>query len=160
MARFFTGRSVGLLDKKNRVVLPAQFRAVLIERGNRGDEVLLGLHSDKIALRGYDATYIDTLEQRIEAECGVGPSVQREYDGANLFATLESVGIDGSGRIVLSETFRDYCQIVDEVYFESIGSYFMMWNPDLAIADYDPKGEKRKFIQRERDRRSGKAVDA
>lgn len=157
MAKPFTRMFMGWLDAKNRVSLPADYRDVLAERSNSRTEVMLDGHPDWPALRGYDVQYSETLQHVLDEKHGEGLSVDKELDAIDLFGSVETCGIDASGRLVMGDWLRAKAEIDRELLFIGLGSHFLVWNPDRAIAMIDKKGAISAFVGSERKRKAATA---
>ena len=129
MAAFF-GTYTNKVDKKGRVSVPARFRAAIA--GSAYPGVLLAPNEDMGAIDGSD---FERLNQVIE-----GLDDPDLYDDAakaqaqETMALVQEFPVDGDGRMVLSQDFRDFAGISDEAVFTGLGSTFQIWAPDRRAA--------------------------
>jgi MraZ protein len=118
------------LDAKGRVSIPAPFRAVL-------------------AVDGFDGLYccptldrqaVDAGGNRLRATigkmlAGFEPlSEDHEYLSTTLIGESEVLKIDGDGRVVLTETIKEYAGIADRVTLVGQDYKFQIWEPERFIA--------------------------
>lgn len=125
MAAFF-GTYTNKVDKKGRVSVPARFRAAIA--GSAYPGVLLAPNEEVGAIDGSD---FERLNQVIEGLDD--PDLYDDEAMAQAHETLAMVQefpVDGDGRMVLSQDFRDFAGITEEAVFTGIGSTFQIWSPD------------------------------
>jgi division/cell wall cluster transcriptional repressor MraZ len=138
------------MDSKNRIVLPADYRAVIAQReGEPCDSVALECHATRICLRGYEPKRIDAVEAAIEARFGPEMSDARDEAGAFAFAGTEVCGIDSAGRVLLAEQARNHMELAPgsrQLLFIGGGSHFMIWNPLIAERDFNLNGLVTRFL--------------
>lgn len=117
----FTNR----LDQKGRVSVPASFRAVIASEGQ--DNLYCYPALDRPAVDGGGVR----LRQAIEERLSVFETFSDEYESLSTAFYGESrlLKIDGDGRIVLPEEFRDYAGIEDAAVFVGQGFKFQIWEP-------------------------------
>ncbi|MCC6982441.1 MAG: division/cell wall cluster transcriptional repressor MraZ [Bauldia sp.] len=139
----FTNR----LDSKGRVSIPAAFRAVLTRDGFDGLYCCPTL--DGVAVDAGGNKLLDAIRERLSRHERFSP----EHDdlSTTFMAQSERLGIDGEGRIILSETFKDMAGITDRVTFVGQGYKFQIWEPDRFLA------YREKAMERVRALRQGSA---
>lgn len=139
----FTNR----LDSKGRVSIPAAFRAVLTRDGFDGLYCCPTL--DGVAVDAGGNRLLDAIRERLSRHERFSP----EHDdlSTTFMAQSERLGIDGEGRIILSETFKDMAGITDRVTFVGQGYKFQIWEPDRFLA------YREKAMERVRALRQGSA---
>jgi MraZ protein len=124
VAAFF-GTYTNKVDKKGRVSVPARFRAAIAGSAYQG--VLLAPNEELGAIDGSD---FERLNQVIE-----GLDDPDLYDDEarvqahETLAMVQEFPVDGDGRMVLSQEFRDFAGITEEAVFTGIGSNFHIWSP-------------------------------
>ena len=124
MAAFF-GTYTNKVDKKGRVSVPARFRAAIVGSAYQG--VLLAPNEELGAIDGSD---FERLNRVIE-----GLDDLELYDddaraqAHETLAMVQEFPMDGDGRMVLSQEFRDFAGITEEAIFTGIGSNFQIWSP-------------------------------
>jgi len=139
----FTNR----LDSKGRVSIPAAFRAVLTRDGFDGLYCCPTL--DGVAVDAGGNRLLDAIRERLSRHERFSP----EHDdlSTTFMAQSERLGIDGEGRIILSETFKDMAGITDRVTFVGQGYKFQIWEPERFLA------YREKAMERVRALRQGSA---
>lgn len=139
----FTNR----LDSKGRVSIPAAFRAVLTRDGFDGLYCCPTL--DGVAVDAGGNKLLDAIRERLSRHERFSP----EHDdlSTTFMAQSERLGIDGEGRIILSETFKHMAGITDRVTFVGQGYKFQIWEPERFLA------YREKAMERVRALRQGSA---
>jgi len=124
MVRFVSNHTLRL-DAKGRVSIPAPFRAVLARDGFEGLYCYPALDVPAVDAGG------NALLAEIEALIGrFAPySQERDQFSVALFGTSETLGLDGEGRVVLTEGLRSHAGIKDAVTFVGLGHKFQIWEP-------------------------------
>lgn len=119
----FTNR----LDAKGRISVPAPFRAVL-ERQSAGASIYCYPALDAPAL---DAGG-ERLAQTIDGLLAGLPDYSDERDELSvaLYGDVQLLAIDGDGRIVLSESLRQYAGLDSLATFVGLGQKFQIWAPE------------------------------
>jgi MraZ protein len=121
----FVSNTVLRLDSKGRVSIPASFRAVLARDGFDGLYCYPALDQPAIDAGG------NALMAEIEALIGQQPlySAARDHLALALYGTSETLKVDGEGRVILTDHFKDYAGISDSVAFVGLGHKFQIWEP-------------------------------
>lgn len=113
------------VDAKGRVSIPAPFRAVLARDGYEGLYVYPSLQAEALDCGGNALLReIDDLLNRHSPY-----SEERDLFSTALLGTSEILKIDAEGRVVLTETIKDYAGISSEVTFVGQGHKFQIWEP-------------------------------
>lgn len=156
----YGGQGFSLRGEKGRFALPPIFRNTITEAS--GQRVLCLAKHDRwpcLAAFGSDrpATFEDLLDREEEKALRLGRDFDRELRSLQLWSFTE-IPFDSSGRFVMPETLAELGEIGDRIYFQGIGSFFTLWNPDLldtmgpgfegaqaycrkAVADAESKGQ-------------------
>ena len=145
MARRFRGEFHQKVDGKGRVSIPAQFRRVL-EAGDPGWSdgktpefvIVYGDHRRKY-LECYTIQAIDEVDDQI-ADMQRG-SVERKMLETLFSGQSTQIGVDDTGRIVLTKKLREKIGIEDEAFFIAKGDTFQMWKPETYEAEELSKTE-------------------
>jgi MraZ protein len=121
----FVSNTVLRLDSKGRVSIPASFRAVLTRDGFDGLYCYPALDQPAIDAGG------NALMAEIEALIANQPlySAARDHLALALYGTSETLKVDGEGRVILTDHFKDYAGISDSVAFVGLGHKFQIWEP-------------------------------
>ena len=121
----FVSNTVLRLDSKGRVSIPASFRAVLTRDGFDGLYCYPALDQPAIDAGG------NALMAEIEALIVNQPlySAARDHLALALYGTSETLKVDGEGRVILTDHFKEYAGISDSVAFVGLGHKFQIWEP-------------------------------
>jgi MraZ protein len=122
----FVSHAVLRLDSKGRVSIPASYRAVLTRDGFEGLYCYPALDRPAIDAGG------NALMAEIESLIAQHPpySETRERLALALYGTSETLKLDGEGRVILSDHFKDYAGISDSAAFVGLGHKFQIWEPE------------------------------
>ncbi|BDB96240.1 division/cell wall cluster transcriptional repressor MraZ [Candidatus Hydrogenosomobacter endosymbioticus] len=113
------------LDKKRRVSVPAQFRAVLSSQNFQGIVAFRSLVLS--AVEGFGMDRMEKLSAHMD-KLDLFSDAQQDWSG--IFADSHSLSFDGDGRIVLPEVLCEHAFIEDEVMFVGCGPTFQIWSPE------------------------------
>jgi MraZ protein len=115
------------LDSKNRVSVPASFRAVLGESGAQK----LSLFPSFVcsAMEGGGPELVEALEDAVSEESGFFSEQQSALRGA-IFGSLVELAWDGEGRVVLPKSVLDHTGITGEIAFVGMGRSFQLWEAE------------------------------
>jgi MraZ protein len=119
------------LDAKNRVSVPASFRAVLARDGFDG--VYCHPALDRPAIDAGGNALLTEIESLV---AGFPPySEQREQFSLSLYGTSQTLKMDGEGRVVLTDAHKAHAGIKDAVIFVGLGHKFRIWEPGRFRAE-------------------------
>lgn len=137
---YFSGTYVNGVDAKHRLSVPSPLRET-IETRSQMKALVLSPAEHAPCLIGYDVTYFDRIEQRLEAEFAQDFGPGRGQKARALFGMTEQLKYDDNGRIILTPTLRDAGEIGSEALFLGAGDYFELWSPELLLAQpgIDPR---------------------
>ena len=127
----FVSNTVLRLDSKGRVSIPAPFRSVLTRDGFEGLYCYPALDQPAIDVGG------NALMAEIEALIAQQPlySAARDHLALALYGTSETLKMDGEGRVILTDRFKAYAGISEEVAFVGLGHKFQIWEPGRFRAE-------------------------
>ena len=113
------------IDRKGRVSVPAPFRTA-IER--IGPPKVFVLRSFKYpCLEGWSEERVTQIVNAIDQY----PVFSEEAEIYNdLLAELRELSIDGDGRILVPEEFRDHAGLGETATFAGLGKSFQIWEPE------------------------------
>lgn len=116
----FLGEYTHTLDDKNRLTIPAKFRAALAGGGivTRGYEKCLLV---------YTASAFAALSARVRALSPTDPTHRALF--RHTFAGASEVELDRQGRILIPAYLRDYATLADECVVVGVGDWLEVWNP-------------------------------
>lgn len=121
----FRSHCTNRLDSKGRVSIPAGFRAVLARDGYEGLYVYPSIDVEALDCGGHALVReIDDLLQRFSPY-----SEERTMFSTALIGTSENLKIDSEGRVILTDTLKEFAGITSEVTFVGQGSKFQIWEP-------------------------------
>ncbi len=154
---FFMSRFMPSLDAKRRVSLPAAFRDVIEKRAGSRATVLVAEHPEHRALRVYDPSHGKTLFESMQTKFAGELSADQELWGMEMLSTLNECSLDSGGRLVMSDDMITHTGIKDEVLCLGVGSHFLIWNPDTAIATIDKNDVLKNYVASQRAGRKDRA---
>ena len=136
--RFYSGGTLGGVDAKGRLALPASVRQV-VETRSDGRSLFLRPHPTLPCLLAHDGAYVARLSEEFER---VESRLFDEADGAesratqarDVFGSLDEVGFDSTGRFGLAPFLKARAGIERDVYYHGVNSSFEIWAPDRALA--------------------------
>ncbi len=113
------------LDKKGRISIPAQFRAVLATQEFPGIVAYRSpLHS---AIEACGMQRIVKINQRIER---FDPySEERDAFATTIFGESAQLAFDTEGRVMLPEALIEAAKLVEQVTIVGKGEIFEIWEP-------------------------------
>lgn len=135
--RFYSGGTLGGIDAKGRLALPAAIRQVVEQRGD-GRALFVRPHPSLPCLLAHDAAFVARLSDEFER---VESRLFDQADGAeadatnarDVFGSLEEVGFDSTGRFGLAPFLKARAGIETQVYYHGANTSFEIWSPDRAL---------------------------
>lgn len=129
---YFRGRILRNLDPKSRIVLPPDFREILLSRSPAG----------KVVLTTYDGCAVGfPLPDWEEFECKMNriknPSREVRFFRRLVIGGAEELAVDAQGRVRLSRELMKYAGIEREAILMGQGSRFEIWAPGTLDAALD-----------------------
>ena len=133
------------IDKKGRISVPADFRAVLAKRGSGRVVMFPSIYYP--AIEGAAEDYLAELNQRVEAL----PDFSQERDDMidSIMPYIEQLSCDTEGRVVLPEALIAHAGLHDQATFIGRGKSFQVWQPD-ALRQRQAEARARVQAQRPR----------
>ena len=125
----FTGTFTFKVDKKGRVSVPAEYRAVLAERGGSADAtgLLVFPWFPYPAIRGVG---LETMDRLAESLSPNAVFENAPVDSAQISAAdMMPLTFDGEGRIVLPRDLMEHAGLREAAAFVGQISYFEIWEP-------------------------------
>lgn len=133
----FLSTYVNKVDKKGRVSVPAQFRAILASQNFAGIVAYDSFINPCVEACGMDR--LEKLHAQIET---LDPfSEERDAFSAVLMGGSQQLAFDGEGRVMLSKTMMDAAGITEQVVFVGKGETFEIWEPK-AFEEYMAEARK------------------
>ncbi|VAV97427.1 Cell division protein MraZ [hydrothermal vent metagenome] len=132
------------VDAKNRVSVPASYRAVL--RGDPHDAIYLFPHFSGQYLEGGGELFIQQYRADI-ARLGRYDPLAQVMEVAVLGAARR-LDFDSTGRITVPKAFLEHAKISKKATFVGCGSRFEIWNADKqATREQEMRQAAAKFMQ-------------
>jgi MraZ protein len=120
----FLSTYINNIDKKNRISVPASFRAVLQAQSFAGIIVYPSIKNQCIEACGLSR--IEELSQIIER---LDPySQERDAFETIILGGSTQISFDSEGRVVLPKELIEYAQIDSQASFVGKGQVFEIWN--------------------------------
>ena len=120
---YFRGRSTRSLDIKGRLMLPPEFREILLARSSGGELVLTSLDG---CVYGFPLPDWQEFEEKINRIKNPARAV-RDFRRLVL-GGAEVMVADGQGRIRLSRELATYAAIDRDAVLVGQGTHFELWN--------------------------------
>ena len=149
-AAYFQGFALNAIDAKNRLSIPAAFRDVILARSETR-AVVIGLSEHAPCLVGYDANRSARLQAELESRFAGDWGPARDAQARLAFGASEQIGMEETGRIVLSPTLKDMGEFDRHAFFLGAGDYFEIWNPRLLLEVPGLDGRVARIVRRQLD---------
>lgn len=121
----FRSHCTNRLDAKGRVSIPASFRAVLTRDGFEGLYVYPSIEVEALDCGGH--ALVREIDELLG---GFSPySEERTMFSTALIGTSENLKVDSEGRMILTDTLKEFAGITSEVTFVGQGNKFQIWEP-------------------------------
>lgn len=120
---YFRGRSTRALDLKGRLMLPPEFREILLARSEEGKLVLTSLDGCVYGFPWPDWQEFEEKINRIKNPARAVRDFRRLVLGG-----AEVTAADGQGRIRLSRELLAYADIEKEAVLVGQGAHFELWS--------------------------------
>lgn len=126
MQPLFLSKYVNTLDKKQRVSVPAQFRAILNDKEFKSVVVYQSIRNKCI-----EACGIDRIHKLHEMISNLDPyTEERDAFETIIFGGSSQLPFDTEGRINLPEELIEYAGLKSQICFVGKGEIFEIWNLD------------------------------
>lgn len=123
----FLSNFVNKMDRKNRVSVPASFRAEISGYSFKG--VVLFRSAAQPCLEGFTQMMMKELAARLDHFDLFSP--EQDDLATSIFADSCVCPFDNEGRILLPENFIKHARIDDTAMFVGLGRKFQIWNEGL-----------------------------
>ncbi len=114
------------IDKKGRVSLPAQYRAILSDSGSPG--VVLFPSLNNAAIEGWSNGEMQRLVDSIDSYEPF--SDERDYFSNSIISKAHRLLFDPEGRIALPEALIVHASLGEQASFLGRGKTFQIWHPE------------------------------
>ena len=133
----YAGSGVSGVDSKGRTTIPAELRDS-VQASSGTNNVCISRHSSLPCLIGFGGAERMKLRADIEAQwqsaVNRGTEFDRELAGVSASSIFETA-FEASGRFVLSPMLKHFGRIDDRAFFFGATTHFMLWNPDVFLAE-------------------------
>jgi MraZ protein len=120
----FLSNYINRVDKKGRVSVPANFRAILTAEAFQG--IILYESFINPCLEACSMSHMEELYNHID---GLDPfAEERDAFATTILGNALQLNFDSEGRIVLSNTIMQDYGLIDQVLFVGKGKTFELWN--------------------------------
>jgi len=123
----FRGHFEHSLDSKNRLSMPARFRAAF------ADGIVLAKDSDACISAWTADAHESTVDRAVQGKNPLGS----EYKGIQRYFQANSfdIELDASGRVTLPKRLMEHAGIAKEVVVAGVGSHIELWDRERWLAD-------------------------
>ena len=122
---YFRGRSTRSLDAKGRLMLPPEFRDILLARSKEGQLVLTTLDDCVYGFPWPDWQDFEDKINRLKTPDRAFRNFRRQVIGG-----AEIMTADGQGRIRLSRELLQYAGLGRDAVLVGQGAHFELWNAE------------------------------
>ncbi len=125
--KMFLSKYLNNVDKKGRVSVPSDYRAIL---PNREEDIVSIIVYPSIKNKCIEACSIERLEQLSNIIQNLDPySEERDAFESIILGESRELNLDKEGRIIIPKNLIEYAELEDQVCFIGKGLVFEMWNP-------------------------------
>jgi MraZ protein len=135
----FLGQYTHTIDSKNRLTIPARYRAALAS----GAYIVQGFERN---LHVYTTETFQRLAERANTHSPTDPEVRAMR--RVVFGGATEASLDSSGRILIPPFLLDYAKLEAEVTIVGSGDYFEIWSKDTwaevleSVSDPDANAKR------------------
>lgn len=123
----FVSTYVNKIDRKGRVSIPAEFRAVLTRRNSAMLLLYPALYAQ--ALEGAGEELLSDIMRKADSLAPM--SAERDDFLDAVMPNIERLSFDSEGRVMLPESLIAYANLSERAAFVGRGPNFQVWNPDV-----------------------------
>ncbi len=127
----FLGTHINRVDRKGRVSVPSQFRAVLADQTFPGIILYPSLFDDGV-VEGCGMAFLEQMAAASDSQLDVFSSEQEDL--STIYASSVQLPWDPEGRVVLPEPIISHAGLTETVAFVGLGRRFQLWQPDAYTA--------------------------
>lgn len=122
----FRGNFTHQFDEKGRVSLPAEFRKVLVARGEKSVVLTNYISDGARCLEGFGEQSWNDFERKLREKSRFNPKLHKLENF--YLSRAAQCPIDSSGRILLPQHLRTYAGLTREVTFTASIHGFRVWD--------------------------------
>jgi MraZ protein len=136
VSEYFISCALNVIDGKNRLSIPADYRQVIFARTGTKDLRLVPSRN-AICLNGFDKDRFDRLMADHNARFAGQNDRAPERAKTQIFAGAAPMAIDDAGRIVVPDTLKRLRKLTNYAFFVGLGDFFEIWDPWVYLAADD-----------------------
>ena len=136
MSDFFISCALNVIDGKNRLSIPADYRQVINARTGSKD-LRLAPSRNATCLVGFDKDRPAQLMADHLGRFAGQNSREKDRDATQIFAGMVAMTIDEAGRVVLPPVTKRLRKLENHAFFVGLGDYFEIWDPWIYLAADD-----------------------
>lgn len=155
---FFHGHGLNVIDGKNRLSIPSEFRDAIVARTGTKN-LFIGPATGLDCLIGYDASYAQRLQARLDRADLDEETPAGAMRATFLFGSAKPFTIDDAGRIVLSAGLKELGDFQNHVWFVAGGNWFQLWNPYRYLEQPGLEPRMIRILRREMEARGLSATE-
>ena len=136
----FLGQYTHTLDSKNRLTIPARYRAAL----SSGAYIVQGFDRNLLV---YTTETFQKLANRASTHSSTDPEVRAMW--RVVFGRASEVSLDSTGRILIPPFLLEYARLDGDVTIVGSGDYFEIWSKEAwaeeLVSVTDPESNAERF---------------
>ena len=136
----FLGQYTHTIDSKNRLTIPARFRAALAS----GAYIVQGYERN---LMVYTTESYEKLARQASTHSNTNPEARAMR--RVVFGSASEAALDSTGRILIPAFLKEYAILDSEATLVGTGEYFEIWKPDVwskeLVSVTDPETNAERF---------------
>jgi MraZ protein len=136
VSHYFINCMLNVIDGKNRVSIPSEYRQAIDARTGTRD-LRLAPSRNATCLVGFDKDRPDQLMADHRERFAGQNSREKDRDATQIFAGMVAMTIDDAGRIVLPPVTKRLRKLESHAFFIGLGEYFEIWDPWVYLAAED-----------------------
>ena len=120
----FLGEYQQVMDSKNRIFIPSKYRDMI------GERVYITCNVD-----GCLSVYSDEGWEKYTSRLLALPSAEGSALARFIFSTAMDAKPDAQGRVVLTQSLRDFAGLTKDIYIIGVGDHAEIWDKEKRDAD-------------------------
>ncbi len=119
------------MDAKGRLAMPARQREPLLNQC--GGQIVVTIDTQSACLAIYPLPEWERIEREVQALPALNPAVKRFQ--RLLLGYAADLELDGSGRMLLPASLREYAQLDKKLVLVGLGNKLELWSEALWLAE-------------------------
>lgn len=120
----FLGEYQQVMDSKNRIFIPSKYRDMI------GERVYITCNVD-----GCLSVYSEDGWEKYTSRLFALPSAEGSALARFIFSTAMDAKPDAQGRVVLTQSLRDFAGLTKDIYIIGVGDHAEIWDKEKRDAD-------------------------